>query len=60
MRVKPDLTHQEHEAYYLEYLAKYFSIEPKLKQLGATKVLELLEQCERQLKYRCSVMYQTI
>ena len=60
VRVKPDLTHQEHEAYYLEYLAKYFSIEPKLKELGAIKVLELLAECEQQLKYQCSVMYQTV
>ena len=60
VRVKPDLTHQEHEAYYLEYLAKYFPIEPKLKELGAIKVLELLAECEQQLKYQCSVMYQTV
>ena len=60
VRVKPDLTHQEHEAYYLEYLAKYFPIEPKLKELGAIKVLELLAECEQQLKYQCSVMYQIV
>ena len=60
VRVKPDLTHQEHEAYYLEYLAKYFLIEPKLKELGESKVLKLLAQCEQQLKYQCSVMYQTV
>ncbi len=57
MRVKPDLTHQEHKTYYLEYLEKYFLIEPKLKELGASKVLELLEKCEQQPKYQCSVMY---
>ena len=60
VRVKPDLTHKEHKTYYLEYLAKYFLIEPKLKELGAIKVLELLAECEQQLKYRCSVMYQTV
>jgi len=60
VQVKPDLTHQEHEAYYLEYLAKYFLIEPKLKELGGIKILELLAECEQQLKYQCSVMYQTV
>ena len=60
VRVKPDLTHQKHEAYYLEYLKKYFLIEPKLKELSENKILELLEECEQQLKYQCSVMYQTI
>lgn len=60
VRVKPDLTHQEHETYYLEYLEKYFLIEPKLKELGAIKILELLAECEQQLKYQCSVMYQTV
>lgn len=60
VRVKPDLTHQEHEAYYLEYLEKYFLIEPKLKELGTIKVSEILAECEQQLKYQCSVMYQTV
>ncbi|MEM8832265.1 MAG: hypothetical protein AAGE96_23380 [Cyanobacteria bacterium P01_G01_bin.19] len=60
VQVKPDLTHQEHEAYYLEYLEKFFAIEPKLKELGVTKILELLKQCEQQLQYQCSTMYQTI
>ncbi len=60
VRVKPDLTHQEHETYYLEYLEKYFLIEPKLKELGAIKILELLAECEQQLKYQCSVMYQIV
>jgi hypothetical protein len=60
VRVKPDLTHQEHKAYYLEYLEKYFLIEPKLKELEEIKVLEILAKCEQQLKYRCSVMYQTV
>ncbi|MEL6930534.1 MAG: hypothetical protein AAFO95_18150 [Cyanobacteria bacterium J06600_6] len=60
VRVKPDLTYQEHQAYYLEYLAKYFLIEPKLKDFEATDVLGLLAQCEQHLKYQCSVMYQAI
>jgi hypothetical protein len=60
VRVKPDLTHQEHETYYLENLEKYFLIEPKLKELGAIKILELLAECEQQPKYQCSVMYQTV
>ena len=60
VRVKPDLTYQEHEAYYLEYLEKYFLIEPKLKELGTIKVSEILAECEQQLKYQCSVMYQTV
>ena len=58
IRVKSDLTHQEHEAYYLEYLAKYYLIEPKLEKLGSGKVLDLLAKCEQQLKYQCSVLYQ--
>ena len=60
VRVKPDLARQEHEIYYLEYLEKYFLIEPKLKKLGGIKILELLAECEQQLKYQCSVMYQTV
>ena len=60
VQVKPDLTHQEHEAYYLEHLDKYCLIEPKLKELGTTKILELLAECEQQLKYQCSIMYQTV
>ena len=60
IRVKPDLTYQEYENYYLEYLQKYYAIAPQLEELGAEKVLEILETCEQQLKYQCSIMYQTI
>lgn len=60
VQVKPDLTDQEHAAYYREYLAKYYLIEPKLQELGGSKVLELLAECEQQLKYQCSVMHQTV
>jgi hypothetical protein len=56
VRVKPDLTTQEHENYYLSYLQKYFLIEPQLAELGISKILQLLELCQNQIKYQCSVM----
>lgn len=57
IRVKPDLTHQEHENYYLKYLEKYYLIEPNLKELGKTKILQLLKKCDKQLNYQCSLMH---
>ncbi|MEO1134390.1 MAG: hypothetical protein AAFX40_17015 [Cyanobacteria bacterium J06639_1] len=56
--VKPDLTSAEHQACYLEYLDKYFETEPALKALGSDRILELLEACDRQVSYRCSIMLQ--
>ena len=55
VRVQPDLTHDQHQNYYLEYLAKYRSLAPKLRELSDTQVLGLLERCDRQTKYQCSI-----
>ncbi|MGK7893164.1 MAG: hypothetical protein AB4372_05910 [Xenococcus sp. (in: cyanobacteria)] len=53
-------SNQEHKIYYLEYLEKYFIVEPRFKGLGAIKVLELIEKCKQQLKYQCLLMHQTV
>lgn len=54
--VEPDLTYGQEEAYYLEYLQQYFAIAPRLKEVGEAKVLSILNACDLQVKYQCSVM----
>ncbi|MGF1515379.1 MAG: hypothetical protein ACFB5Z_17000 [Elainellaceae cyanobacterium] len=54
--VAPELTHQQHQAYYLEYLQRYRTLAPELAALSDGAVLELLTACDRQLKYQCSIM----
>ncbi|MEM8805574.1 MAG: hypothetical protein AAGF01_06065 [Cyanobacteria bacterium P01_G01_bin.38] len=56
VRVQPDLTYEQEEDYYLAYLARYFAIAPRLEELGKTSVLELLNACNRQVRYQCSLM----
>ncbi|MEO1403639.1 MAG: hypothetical protein AAFV72_20675 [Cyanobacteria bacterium J06635_1] len=56
IRVQPDLTYGQEEAYYREYLAKYFAISPRLEDIGETSILEILNACNRQVKYQCSLM----
>jgi len=56
IRVQPDLTHQQHEIYYLEHLAKYRKLAPELQRFTDEQILILLEECDRQTKYQCSIM----
>ena len=58
--VEPDLTEEQHQAIYRDYLQRYYSIHPQLVTLGEEKVLELLVSCDRQLKYQCSIMASTL
>ena len=62
VRVNPDLSNEEYQNYYISYLHKYFdfAIEPKLAELGVDKILQLLEDCDRQVKYQCSIMIKNI
>ncbi len=54
--VPPDMSRTEKQQQYVTYLKKYFEQEPKLAQLGVSRVLALLEACEQQVKYQCAVM----
>jgi hypothetical protein len=56
VRVTPDLTRQEEEKYYISYLNRYFAIEPSLAAVCISTLLELLDACNRQVKYQCSMM----
>lgn len=56
VRVNPDLTRAEEEQYYLTYLTQYLAIEPQLKAVGISTVFNLLEACNQQVKYQCSIM----
>jgi hypothetical protein len=56
VRVNPDLTYEEENKYYLSYLSQYFTIEPRLAEVGIPTILELLESCNHQVKYQCSIM----
>lgn len=55
VEVKPDLTHAEQEKYYMSYLDRYFTIQPELAEVGAFNIRNLLEQCNQQVKYQCSL-----
>lgn len=56
VRVNPDLTRAEEEQYYLSYLDQYFAIEPQLAVAEIPTILKLLETCNQQVKYQCSIM----
>lgn len=56
VEVKPDLTHAEQEKYYMSYLERYSTIEPKLAEVGAFNIRNLLQRCNQQVKYQCSLM----
>lgn len=56
VRVAPDLTRQEEEKYYISYLNRYFAIEPSLAAVGISTLLEMLDACNQQVKYQCSMM----
>ena len=54
--VQSDLSAQQEEVLYREYLQRYFLIAPELKAIGEATILRLLEACNRQVKYQCSAM----
>ncbi|MEL6490706.1 MAG: hypothetical protein AAFQ95_12145 [Cyanobacteria bacterium J06621_3] len=54
--VEPDPSYEEKQSCYLEYLRRYFKLAPELEAVGEEKVLKILEECDRQLKYQCSLM----
>ncbi len=56
VRVNPDLTYEEEKRYYINYLNQYFAIEPRLAQANIATILELLQACNQQVKYQCSIM----
>ncbi|MEA5523687.1 hypothetical protein [Nodularia spumigena] len=57
VKVNPDLTIEQSENYYTDYLEKYYLIEPKFQKIGSFKILRIIEECDRQLKYQCSLMF---
>ncbi|MBD2464576.1 hypothetical protein H6G89_26570 [Oscillatoria sp. FACHB-1407] len=56
VRVTPDITHDEERRYYLDYLQRYDAIAPELLEISETTLLEILDACNRQVKYQCSLM----
>ncbi|MEB3358557.1 MAG: hypothetical protein VKK04_17655 [Synechococcales bacterium] len=56
VRVSPDISHAEERRYYLEYLQRYWAIAPELQAIGEATILDLLDACNRQVKYQCSIM----
>jgi hypothetical protein len=56
VQVEPDLSHEQHQAYYREYLQRYAAMSPPLAALSEVTVMDLLAACDRQLKYQCSIM----
>jgi hypothetical protein len=60
VQVAPDLSLEQHQAYYREYLQRYYALVPQLATLGEATVLDLLEACDRQVNYQCSIMAKTL
>ncbi|MDA0266101.1 MAG: hypothetical protein O2890_14740 [Cyanobacteria bacterium] len=58
--VAPDLTRAQHHAYYRQGLQQYYPLVPQLAALGEAIICELLAECDRQLKYQCSIMVDTL
>jgi len=56
VRVKPDIDREEEKRYYLEYLQRYGAIVPELLSMDQSIVLEILDTCNKQVKYQCSIM----
>ena len=55
VRVQPDPSFEEKQSCYLEHLRRYFEFSPALEAVGEERVLEILEACDRQVKYQCSL-----
>ncbi len=60
VQVEPDLTHEQHHAYYRAYLQRYAAISPALATLSEATVMALLAACDRQLQYQCSIMLNAV
>jgi len=60
VQVEPDLSHEQHQAYYREHLRHYAAMSPPLAALTEATVMDLLAACDRQLKYQCSIMLNTV
>ncbi|MEB3229754.1 MAG: hypothetical protein VKJ64_01995 [Leptolyngbyaceae bacterium] len=60
IQVEPDISLEQHQAYYREYLQRYYAIAPQLATLGEDTVLDLLAACDRQVNYQCSIMAQEL
>ncbi len=56
VRVQPDPSAAEKRDCYLTHLRRYFEFSPELAAVGEEQVLEILEACDRQVKYQCSLM----
>jgi hypothetical protein len=56
VQVEPAPSHEQHQAYYREYLQRYAAMSPSLAALSEVTVMDLLAACDRQLKYQCSIM----
>jgi hypothetical protein len=54
--VNPDVTYEEEKRLDPTYLNQYFAIETRLAEVGLSTILELLEACDQQVKYQCSIM----
>lgn len=60
IQVAPDLSHAQHQVYYLEFLRRYEAFSSQLATLNDTTVMDLLAACDRQLKYQCSILADAI
>ena len=60
VQVAPDLSHEQHQAYYLKYLRRYQALAPQLAKLSEETVFDVLSACDRQLKYQCSILADTL
>lgn len=60
VRVKPDLSHEEERQYYREHVQRYGAIAPELQAVAESTLLEILDACNRQVKYQCSIMAASI
>ncbi|MGF1460488.1 MAG: hypothetical protein ACFBSG_15860 [Leptolyngbyaceae cyanobacterium] len=60
VQVEPDLSAGEHQAYYLEYLRRYADRFAQIAALNEATILTALAECDRQLKYQCSIFAQAL
>jgi hypothetical protein len=60
VQVTPDLSNEQHHAYYREYLQQYAILSPKLATFSEAIIMDILTQCDRQLKYQCSIMVRSL
>lgn len=60
VRVEPDPSYEKKKDCYLTHLRRYFEFSSELKAVGEEKILDILEKCDTQVKYRCSLMLATV